>query len=124
MKSWTQEFKDFINRGNLVELAIAFVLAAAFGLVVLAIVDGVIMPIIAAIFGEPNFDSITIDIGDGVILIGTAITAIVNFVVIAFVCFLIVKAYNKMRGPVDEDDGPSEVDLLMEIRDELRSRAS
>ena len=124
MKSWTQEFKDFINRGNLVELAIAFVLAAAFGLVVLAIVDGVIMPIIAAIFGEPNFDSITIDIGDGVILIGTAITAIVNFVVIAFVCFLIVKAYNKMRGPVDEDDGPSEVDLLMEIRDELRSRTS
>jgi large conductance mechanosensitive channel len=124
MKSWTQEFKDFINRGNLVELAIAFVLAAAFGLVVLAIVDGVIMPIIAAIFGQPNFDSITIDIGDGVILIGTAITAIVNFVVIAFVCFLIVKAYNKMRGPVDEDDGPSEVDLLMEIRDELRSRAS
>lgn len=124
MRSWTQEFKDFVNRGNLVELAIAFVLAAAFGLVVNSIVAGVIMPIIAAIFGEPNFDSITIGIGDGVILIGTAITAIVNFLIVALVCFLIIKAYNKMKGPVDEDAGPSEVDLLIEIRDELRSRTS
>ena len=124
MKSWIKEFKEFVNRGNLVELAIAFVLAAAFGVVVLAIVDGVIMPIIAAIFGQPNFDAITIDLGDGEILIGTAITAIVNFLIIAFVCFLIVKAYNAMKGPVVEDDGPSEVDLLMEIRDELRSRSS
>ena len=124
MKSWIQEFKDFVNRGNLVELAIAFVLAAAFGLVIKAIVDGVIMPIIAAIFGKPNFDSITIDIGDGVVLIGTAITAIVNFLIIAFVCFLIIKAYNAMKGPVEEDDGPTEVELLMQIRDELRSRAS
>ncbi len=124
MKNWIQEFKDFVNRGNLVELAIAFVLAAAFGLVVVAIVNGVFMPIIAAIFGEPNFDSITIDIGDGVILIGTAITAIVNFLVVAFVCFLVIKAYNKMKGPVEEDAGPSEIDLLIEIRDELRSRSS
>lgn len=124
MKSWIQEFKDFINRGNLVELAVAFVLAAAFGLVVKAIVEGVIMPIIAAIFGQPNFDGITIDIGDSQILIGVAITAIVNFLIIALVCFAIVKAYNAMKGPVDEDDGPSEVDLLMEIRDELRSRSS
>ncbi len=124
MKTWMKEFKEFINRGNLVELAIAFVLAAAFGAVVLAIVDGVIMPIIAAIFGQPNFDSITIDLGDGVILIGTAITAIVNFLVIAFVCFLVIKAYNAMKGPVEDDAGPSEVDLLREIRDELRARSS
>jgi len=124
MKSWIQEFKDFVNRGNLVELAVAFVLAAAFGLVVKAIVEGVIMPIIAAIFGQPNFDGITIDIGDSQILIGVAITAIVNFLIIALVCFAVVKAYNAMKGPVDEDDGPSEVDLLMEIRDELRSRSS
>lgn len=124
MKSWIQEFKDFVNRGNLVELAIAFVLAAAFGLVVKAIVEAVIMPIIAAIFGQPNFDGITIDIGDSEILIGVAITAIVNFVIIALVCFVIVKAYNAMKGPVEDDDGPSEVELLMEIRDELRSRSS
>ena len=124
MKSWIQEFKDFVNRGNLVELAVAFVLAAAFGLVVKAIVEGVIMPIIAAIFGQPNFDGITIDIGDSQILIGVAITAIVNFLIIALVCFAIVKAYNTMKGTVEEDESPSEVDLLMEIRDELRARSS
>ena len=72
MKNWIQEFKDFVNRGNLVELVIAFVLAAA--LRPGRRVDRQrrrLMPIIAAIFGEPNFDSITIDIGDGVMLIGT-----------------------------------------------------
>lgn len=121
MKNMVQEFKDFINRGNLVELAIAFVLAVAFGAAVVAIVDGVLMPLIAAIFGEANFDEITLDIGDGVLLIGTAITAIVNFLIIAFVCFLIVKAYNRMRGPVEEA-GPTEIELLVEIRDALRSR--
>ncbi len=121
MKNMVQEFKDFINRGNLVELAIAFVLAVAFGAAVVAIVDGVLMPLIAAIFGEANFDEITLDVGDGVLLIGTAITAIVNFLIIAFVCFLIVKAYNRMRGPVEEA-GPTEIELLVEIRDALRSR--
>lgn len=121
MKNMVQEFKDFINRGNLVELAIAFVLAVAFGAAVVAIVDGVLMPLIAAIFGEANFDEITLEIGDGVLLIGTAITAIVNFLIIAFVCFLIVKAYNRMRGPAEEA-GPTEIELLVEIRDALRSR--
>ncbi len=115
-----QEFKDFINRGNLVDLAIAVVLALFFQPIVTAIVDGVIMNLIAAIFGQPNFDSITIDVGDAELLVGSVITAIVNFVIVAFVCFLIVKAYNSMRKP-EEDAGPSETDLLIEIRDELRA---
>lgn len=123
MKDMLKEFKDFINRGNLVELAIAFVLAGAFAPVVGAIVSGIVMPIIAAIIGQPDFNSLAIDVGDAKIMYGLAITAIVNFVIIAFVCFLIVKAYNKMRGPVEEADaGPSEVDLLIEIRDSLRQR--
>ncbi|MGA9278233.1 large conductance mechanosensitive channel protein MscL [Ilumatobacter sp.] len=116
-----QEFKDFINRGNLVELAVAFILAAFFAPIVTAIVDGVIMNIIAAIFGQPSFDSITIDVGDATLFVGTVITAIVNFVIVAFVCFLIVKAYNSMKEPEDEA-GPSETDLLIEIRNELRAR--
>jgi large conductance mechanosensitive channel len=123
VKDLLKEFREFVNRGNLVELAIAFVLAAAFGAVVLAIVDGVLMPLIAAIFGEPNFDSIVLDVGDGALKIGTAITALVNFLVIAAVCFLVIKAYNRMRGPADEAK-PTEIDLLIEIRDELRSRSS
>ena len=92
--------------------------------VVNAIVDGLIMQLIAGIFGQPSFDSIVIDVGDAQLQIGTVITAIVTFLFVAFVCFLIVKAYHAMKGPGDEDDAPSEIDLLTEIRDELRSRGS
>jgi len=124
MKDFVTEFKEFINRGNLVELAVAFTLTLFFVPVVNAIVDGVIMQLIAGIFGQPSFDSITIDVGDAELFIGTVITALVTFLIVAFVCFLIVKAYNAMRGPADDEDAPSEIDLLIEIRDELRARGS
>jgi large conductance mechanosensitive channel len=117
-----KEFKDFVNRGNLVELAIAFVLATAFAPVVLSIVDDIFMPIIAAIFGQPDFSQLGIDIGDARINYGTPLTLIINFLVIAFVCFLVVKAYNKMKPPAAADDSPTEVELLIEIRDALRNR--
>jgi large conductance mechanosensitive channel len=117
-----QEFKDFINRGNLVDLAIAVILATFFAPIVTALVDGVIMNIIAAIFGQPSFDSITIDVGDTKLFVGRVITAIVQFVIVAFVCFVIVKGYNSMQKSQDaEEAAPSEVDLLVEIRDQLRA---
>lgn len=124
MKNMVSEFKDFINRGNLVDLAIAVVLATFFAPIVTAIVDGVILMLIAAIFGEPNFDAIGIDIGDegARLMIGSVLTAIVKFLIVAYVCFLIVKAVNKMKGPEEEEEsGPSETDLLTEIRDQLRA---
>jgi large conductance mechanosensitive channel len=121
MKNLTREFKDFVNRGNLVELAIAFVLATAFAPVVLSIVDNIFMPIIAAIIGQPDFSSLGFDIGEARVNYGTPLTLIINFLVIALVCFLVVKAYNKMKKP-EEVAGPSEVELLTEIRDALRSR--
>lgn len=116
-----QEFKDFINRGNLIEIAVAFILATFFAPIVTALVDGVIMNLIAAIFGQPSFDSITISVGDAELLVGTVITAVVNFVLVALVCFLIIKAYNSIRTP-EAEAGPSETDLLIEIRNELRAR--
>jgi large conductance mechanosensitive channel len=122
MKSLFEEFKAFINRGNLIELAVAFILAAAFAPVVNSIVDGVIMNLIAAVFGQPSFDSIVIDIGDSQLLIGSVITAIVNFLIVALVCFLLVKAYNTLKRDADEEAGPTEIDLLIQIRDELRTR--
>jgi large conductance mechanosensitive channel len=122
MKDFVTEFKDFVNRGNLVELAVAFTLTLFFVPVVNSIVSGVIMQLIAGIFGQPNFDSITIDIGDAELLIGSVITALVTFLIVAFVCFLIVKAYNAMKAPAGEDDAPTEIELLTEIRDALRSR--
>jgi large conductance mechanosensitive channel len=122
MKDFVAEFKEFVNRGNLVELAVAFTLTLFFVPVVNSIVNGVIMQLIAGIFGQPNFDSITIDIGDAELFIGSVITALVTFLIVAFVCFLIVKAYNAMKAPADEDDAPTEIELLTEIRDALRSR--
>jgi large conductance mechanosensitive channel len=122
MKDFVTEFKDFVNRGNLVELAVAFTLTLFFVPVVNSIVNGVIMQLIAGIFGQPSFDSITIDIGDAELLIGSVITALVTFLIVAFVCFLIVKAYNAMKKPVEADEGPTEIELLTEIRDALRSR--
>jgi large conductance mechanosensitive channel len=123
MKDMLKEFKDFVNRGNLVELAIAFVLASAFAPVVLSIVEFIFMPIIAAIVGQPDFSTLGFDIGDARINYGTPLTLIINFVIIAFVCFLVVKAYNaSKKSSPDEDAGPSEVELLTEIRDSLRNR--
>ena len=123
MKNLLNEFKDFVNRGNLLELAIAVVLATTFAPVVLSIVDNIFMPIIAAIVGQPDFNDLGFDIGDARINYGTPLTLIINFLIIAFVCFLVVKAYNTMKKQEEEaDSGPTEIELLTEIRDSLRSR--
>lgn len=87
-----KEFKDFALKGNLLELAIAFVLGLAFAAVVTSFVDDVIMQLIAAIVGKPDFSDLTFSIGDGVIRYGSFLTALVTFLIIAWVLFLIVKA--------------------------------
>ncbi|MEM9040236.1 MAG: large conductance mechanosensitive channel protein MscL [Actinomycetota bacterium] len=116
------EFKDFINKGNIVEIAVGLIMALYFQAIVDAFLNGVINPIIAAIFGEPSFEAIGFEIGDAFISIGLVIDAIISFVLVAFILFLIVRAYNKMKADSEEDDGPSEADLLAEIRDELRAQ--
>jgi len=114
-----QEFKDFVNKGGVFEAAVGLILALAFTPVVQGLVDLIIMPIVAAIFGEPNFNDIVIDIGDAEIRIGEWITIIIGFLLIALVIFFMVRLYNKAKPPEEEDDGPSEIDLLTEIRDGL-----
>ena len=116
-----KEFKEFALRGNLLEIAVGLVLALAFVAVVTAFVDGIVMPLIAAIVGKPTFDDIIWTVNGSAILIGTFLTAVVNFLLIAFVLFLIVKAANRMQGPAEEA-GPTEVELLTQIRDELARR--
>jgi large conductance mechanosensitive channel len=122
-----KEFKEFALRGNLLEIAVGLVLALAFTTVINAFIDGILMPLIAAIVGKPSFDAITWTIGSGadaaVILIGTFITAVVNFLLIAFVLFLIVKAANRMQKPAPEEAGPTEIELLTQIRDALANRS-
>ncbi|MGI8615493.1 MAG: large conductance mechanosensitive channel protein MscL [Actinomycetota bacterium] len=117
-----KEFKEFVSRGNLVELAVAVVLGLAFAAVVNSLVADVITPLIAAIFGEPDFSAITIPIGDSEILIGNFLNALISFLIVTFVLFLVIKAYNRTFTKQDEEQGSTEIELLTQIRDELRLR--
>jgi large conductance mechanosensitive channel len=100
-------FREFALRGNLLELAVAFVLGVAFAAVVTSLVDDVIMQIVAAIFGKPDFSELTFSIGDGVIRYGSFLTAVVSFLIIAWVLFLIVKAAQTLVPPkVTQRDCP------------------
>lgn len=122
MKNMVDEFKAFINKGDVVTIAVGLILALYFAKIVDALLNGVINPIIAAIFGEDNFTSIGFEIGDAFISIGLVIDAAISFVVVALILFLIVRAYNKWRQPQVADSGPTEIELLTEIRDALRTR--
>jgi large conductance mechanosensitive channel len=114
-----REFKDFINRGNLVEIAVAFVMGLAFAAVITSLTNDVINPIIAKIFNVQ-------DLAEWVvwdIRIGAFLAAIINFLIVAFVMFFVVKAYNRMKKANEADDEPSEDTLLLrEIRDGINSR--
>ncbi|WP_052668478.1 large conductance mechanosensitive channel protein MscL [Nitriliruptor alkaliphilus] len=126
------EFKEFINRGNVIDLAVAVVMGAAFAPVISAIVESILMPLIGLVFGEPNFDAIGRFGCEGGICagsVGVAITALVNFFFVALALFFVVKAYNRMSRKSPEQDAapepdadPDDVVLLREIRDALRAR--
>jgi large conductance mechanosensitive channel len=126
-----KEFKNFLFRGNLLDLAAAVVLGAAFTAVVNSLVKDVITPILAAIGGEPDFSGLYIKLGDGRLGYGNFLNAVVSFVIMAGVMFLILKAASKaqkLRATTDlpDEDAPPPSDeavLLAEIRDLLRSNA-
>ncbi len=127
MKKLYQEFKDFAFSGDIVGLAVAFVMAAAFGAVVNALVEFVVMPIVGIIFGEPSFDALTWTINDSIILYGSFVTALVKFLAVALgVFFFIVKPYKAYQDKkkVEEEEAPAEpsedIKLLTDIRDLLR----
>ncbi|MEJ7798926.1 MAG: large conductance mechanosensitive channel protein MscL [Ilumatobacter sp.] len=117
------EFKDFINKGDVVTIAVGLIMALYFAKIVDALLNGVINPIIAAIFGESNFADIGFFIGDAFISIGLVIDAIISFVVVTFILFLMIKAYNSWKDPEEDTDaGPTEIELLTQIRDSLQNR--
>lgn len=98
-----RDFKAFALRGNLLELAVAFVLGLAFAAVVTSFVEDVIMNIVAAVAGEPDFSDLTFSIGDGVIRYGAFLTALVSFLIIALVLFLIVRAVERVMPTKPEE---------------------
>ena len=129
MKNFLKEFKEFIATGNLVEFAVAFILAIAIKDVINAFMDWVVNPLIGAIVGKPSLDNfLTITIRKGqpdqaIISIGAVLTKLISLVIVGLVLFMALKAYNKMRKPADDAPaGPTEVELLAQIRDELRAR--
>jgi large conductance mechanosensitive channel len=125
----TREFKEFIAKGSVIMLAVGFIMGVAFQRVVTSLVESVIMPIVAIPFGEPSFDSLSITVNDSVIAWGSFVTAAVSFLLTALAVFVfIVKPYNVFadrfaREQEEADSGPSEVELLTEIRDTLRERS-
>lgn len=122
-----KEFKEFLNRGNVIDLAVAVIIGGAFGAIVKSLVADIIMPFIGVLMGGTDLTALTIEVGDAVITYGNFLQAIINFVVIAFVIFLFVRSYNKMKKQEEEapaaPPAPSaEETLLTEIRDLLKAK--
>lgn len=122
LKDFVKEFKEFINRGNVLDLAVGIVIGVAFSAVINSFVDDVLMAVVGALVGEPNFNDLTFTIGDGVVRYGAFLTALVNFVLIAFALFVVVKAFNSLRRKEEKEPEASEKDVLVEIRDLLARR--
>lgn len=121
-----KEFKKFISRGNVIDLAVGVMIGAAFGKIVSSLVDDIFMPLIGAAIGGLSFSELSFTIGESVVRYGLFIQNIINFIAIAFVLFLIIKFVNKLK-PVKEEkaEKPKKADdvvLLEEIRDLLKKQ--
>lgn len=134
-----QEFKEFILRGNVLELAVAVIIAGAFGAIVTSLTNDVLLPPIGEVMGGVDFSDLKYVLSpevvgpDGTVVsegaairYGNFIQKVIDFIIIAFVVFLVVKAYNRAMPKEPEapapEPGPTEVDLLKEIRDQLARR--
>ena len=136
--SMASEFKEFVNKGNVMDLAVGVIIGAAFGKIVTALTDDLIMPLVSMVFGNLDFSSRYVVLGGAdkvtegmplaaakaaganVLAWGDFVSVLLNFVILAFVIFQLVKFANRMNPPAAAEAGPSEVDLLTEIRDSLR----
>jgi large conductance mechanosensitive channel len=98
-----KEFRAFALRGNVIELAVAVILGLAFNAVVQSFANDILMALVGGIFGQPNFAGLSVQIGDAVITYGAFINTVVNFLIIAFALFLIVKAMNRAMGVRGEE---------------------
>ena len=137
-----REFRDFIARGNVLDLAVAVIIGAAFATITASLTDDVIMPIVGAIFGSVDFSGLFCTLDHVKCHVGTAkeyadlkaqgvpilawgqfVTVVINFLILAFIIFLLVRYANRVLKRGEETPaGPTEAELLTEIRDELRKR--
>jgi large conductance mechanosensitive channel len=115
-----KEFRDFIIKGNALQLAIGVILAVAFGAVVVALTEGVLMALVAAIVGKPDFNALAYNLNGTPIQYGRLLTAMINLILVGGILFLVVKAVNRVMPPAKTPETDHE--LLAQIRDELRAR--
>ena len=129
--SLLEEFKGFAMRGNVIDLAVAVIIGTAFGKMVTALVNSILMPILGVLTGGQNLSGLMIRIGDARIMYGAFLQAVVDFLIVALCVFFLIKTMRKAQealagsseGSGDEagpDDVPEEIELLREIRDSLK----
>lgn len=119
-----KEFKEFATKGNVMDLAVAVIIGGAFGAIITALTDKILMPVIGSFIGQ-SFESLTANVNGVAVQYGSFIQSIINFLLIAFFLFILIKGMNAMKKKQEETPaapaGPSSTDkLLMEIRDALK----
>lgn len=129
IKSEISEFKKFISRGNVVDMAVGVIVGGAFGKIVTSLVNDVLMPVIGIVLGGLDFSSLSIKINDAVIMYGSFIQTVVDFLIISFCIFIMVKLFEKFKfeekkekEKVKKPEKSDEVILLEEIRDLLKDK--
>lgn len=123
------EFKAFIAKGNVIDMAVGIIIGAAFTAIVTSLVDDLVNPLIGLFVGGIDFSALSFGFGDAQFMYGNFINAVIKFLIIAWVVFLLVKAVNRIKAAAvtepeaapEEPAGPSELDVLIEIRDRLKA---
>lgn len=120
------EFKKFISRGNVVDMAVGVIVGAAFGKIVTSLVSDILMPLIGTVLGGLNFSSLSIRIGDANIAYGSFLQSVIDFLIISFCIFCMIRLFERLKREEKDDDKKSkksdEVLLLEEIRDLLKKK--
>ena len=129
MSKFLNEFKDFAMRGNVLDLAVGVIIGGAFGKIVSSVVDDLLMPVIGMLIGGLDFKALSITIGEAKIMYGNFIQTVIDFTIIAFCIFLLIKGINTLSRKKAEPAAPeapaepsSEEKLLAEIRDLLKNK--
>jgi large conductance mechanosensitive channel len=125
-----QEFKSFIAKGNVMDMAVGIIMGAAFTAIVTSMVDDLVNPLIGLFVGGVDFSALSVGLGEAQFMYGNFINAVIKFLIVAWVVFLLVKAVNRLKDAAmpetpkaEEPKGPTEVELLAEIRDALKAQA-
>ncbi len=123
-----KEFKEFAMKGNVMDMAIGVIIGAAFGKIVSSLVDDVLMPLVGMIVGKVDFTTLSVKVGEAELFYGKFIQNIVDFLIVAFCIFMVLKGINKMQRKKEEapapeaPKGPTQEELLTEIRDLLKKK--